>query len=266
MTFWLRVRRRMEVGARYSWQRRRIQKIVYRRVKATQAVTYDRLTDAVGYIYGMDVKGDIAEFGTMTGRSAVALATAQSIHEALFARDERAGKKLWLFDSFQGLPEPTATVDLSSPHVQSGLWSQGACRGMSEEQLKQLIGKILRREDFGILPGWFANSLTLFKPRNGLALVHIDCDLYQSTADVLQGIFGRQLVSEGAVVLFDDWDCNAASPALGERRAWTEAVADFEIVSSDLGSYGLAGRAFLVHSYAGSESIDRQPDPKDEVG
>ena len=42
-----------------------------------QEEIFKALIGGVQYVYGMDVKGDIAEFGTMTGRTAVAIAVAQ---------------------------------------------------------------------------------------------------------------------------------------------------------------------------------------------
>lgn len=38
-----------------------------------QFETFRALINGMNYVYGMHVEGDIAEFGTMTGRTAVAL-------------------------------------------------------------------------------------------------------------------------------------------------------------------------------------------------
>jgi hypothetical protein len=57
------------------------------------------------------------------------------------------------------------------------------------------------------------------------------------------------MVSPGAVIHFDDWDCNRADPGLGERRAWSEAVSKFGIEYSDCGQYGWGSRKVIVHSY-----------------
>jgi hypothetical protein len=47
------------------------------------------------------------------------------------------------------------------------------------------------------------------------------------TMDALVPPFGRGMISEGAVILFDDWNCNRANPAFGERRAWREYPGGF---------------------------------------
>jgi len=85
--------------------------------------------------------------------------------------------------------------------------------------------------------------------RTRFALIHVDCDLYQSTLDVLVHVFSRGMVSEGAALFFDDWNCNRASRVLGEQRAWAEVVERFRIEYSDSGEYGITGRKFLVHAY-----------------
>jgi hypothetical protein len=88
---------------------------------------YRRLSEGVYYVFGMGVEGDIAEFGTMSGRTAVALAASVNYcNYVLNSSDIRHGfkeqRKLWLFDSFEGLPEARTSVDKTSIHVNSGIW------------------------------------------------------------------------------------------------------------------------------------------------
>jgi hypothetical protein len=78
--------------------------------------------------------------------------------------------------------------------------------------------------------------------------VHLDCDLYSSTAEVLEYLFVHRHVAEGSVVFFDDWNCNRASPQMGQRRAWREAVERHRIEFSDCGEYAVLGHKFIVHA------------------
>lgn len=93
------------------------------------------LSFGVAAVYGGQVDGDIAEFGTMTGTTAVALARAIASCDAhLGYALDIAGlrpKQLHLFDSFEGLPPANNPVDLGSPHVRSGAWGPGTCVGLS---------------------------------------------------------------------------------------------------------------------------------------
>jgi hypothetical protein len=112
---------------------------------------YIKLANAVGYVYGCGVRGDIAEFGTMTGRTAVVLATAIAINQRKYILDSRNNKKLFLFDSFEGLPEARFEVDRETDLVSSNIWGKGSCSGMNEVELDCLIAKYLDQERFSII-------------------------------------------------------------------------------------------------------------------
>lgn len=215
-------------------------------------VTY-ALTLGVAAVYGVEVEGDVAEFGTMTGVSAVALA------EAMAACDRHLGyaldaaglppKALHLFDSFEGLPEVVTEVDAGAPHVRSGVWAPGTCVGLSRAQLEERAGAVFDPERIRTFEGWFKDTLVTIPDGTTYSLVHIDSDLYESARDVLDYLFGHGMISEGALIFFDDWNCNRGSPQFGERRAWEECVAKYAVRYSDEGGYGLFSHKFIVHGY-----------------
>jgi len=213
-------------------------------------VRYIALAEGVSYVFGYAVKGHIAEFGTMTGRSAVALATAVSLHEHKYIGDSRSGKKLFLFDSFEGLPEARFEVDKASHHVANGFWKKGTCKGLSEVGLSDLISKYLDRKKYFVIKGWFKDTVPKIPDGTLFSMIHIDGDLYESTIDVLDNLFERKMVANGAMIFFDDFDCNAADPLLGERLAWSELTAKYSINFSDMGAYSDACHRFIIHSYS----------------
>jgi hypothetical protein len=213
-----------------------------------------KLARSCEYVYGMSVKGDIAEFGTQTARTAVMFATALRFLNETYKNDKegRGNKKLWLFDSFQGLPESeTDSVDAVSPHVASGTWAKGKCKGYNALQMEKIISQILNKETFEVIEGWFSESLENISSDNGFALVHVDCDLYRSTIDVLDNLFDKSMINNGCLILFDDFNCNMAAPEFGERRAWREMIEKYEIEYSSYGNYGPCCHAFLIHNYTG---------------
>lgn len=118
---------------------------------------------------------------------------------------------------------------------------------MSEKQLTEYMATILPSEDIVVIKGWYRDTARHLD--RTFACLHIDCDLYESTMDALVPLFTKQLVSPGAIILFDDWNCNRADPRYGERAAWRELTERFVIVSSDEGGYGVAGHKFIVHGY-----------------
>lgn len=202
--------------------------------------TAKQLRLGVQYIHECAVEGDVAEFGIGATFTAQVLAKAMS---------PLTCRRLHLFDSFRGLPESTARADFESPHVRSGVWRAGALHAerITPERVRGICGRYMPEERALVYPGWFKETIAdLTSP---LALLHIDCDLYQSATDVLDSVFSRGLVSEGAVVFFDDWNCNRASPHFGERRAWAEAVEKYHIIASNCGDYGFASHKLIVHDY-----------------
>lgn len=211
----------------------------------------DKLAQAVDYVVLAAVEGDVAEFGTLTGLTAAALARSMREVERFGGDWIRAHglaeKRLHLFDSFEGFPGVSAAADVESPHVASGVWAEGQGKGRSEAELLEICGAYLDRSRIHTHAGWFRDSLSRLDPGARFALVHLDCDLYESTLDVLTDLFERDRWSDGCTLLFDDWNCNRASPRFGERRAWAECVERYRPSFTDCGGYGPVGWQFLLH-------------------
>lgn len=193
------------------------------------------------YVCKSGVDGNIAEFGTNSGRTASVLALAT--HN--FSND----KRLLCFDSFEGLPPIELEIDKQHRDVINGVWHENAFCDLDEHELSELLSTIIDTKRIGIHKGWFKESLSYISKQTKFALVHIDADLYASAVDVLDYIFANALVSDGCVVLFDDFNCSCASNELGERKAWGEMVEKYKIKYSDGGWYGWAGWRFIVHEY-----------------
>ena len=96
--------------------------------------------------------------------------------------------------------------------------------------------------------GWFADTLERIRPQTKFAMLHLDCDLYQSSLEVLDHVFAKNRISDGCVVFFDDWNTNRSSPLLGQRRAWRETVDKHRVKFSDCGDYAVLGHKFVVHA------------------
>jgi len=214
------------------------------------------LTRSVDYVYGSRVDGDIIEFGTFRGTTARFIAqNMKSWHQTLEKKgrlNQMTEKRLYLFDSFKGLPQSNAKQDLENILVQTGVWAAGTCNGLTSEELTALILQTgLSREDFFIYDGWFRATVSTLPSTARFACIHVDCDLYQSTIDALTPLFSRGQIMRGAVILFDDWNFSAADDAVGERAAWIELVAKFSISFEGMGYYGAYGYRVLVKKYSG---------------
>lgn len=214
---------------------------------------YEEIAKSVSYCIYASVEGHFAEFGTCTGNTASLIAYSLAYYRQHMAEHEAShgipSRELHLFDSFAGFPEATHEVDINSPHVASGAWGEGTAKGLSEQELRDVCAEFLPEQLINTYSGWFSDSLTQLPLGLKLAFIHIDCDLYQSTIDVLDNLFMQRVISEGAVVLFDNWLCNRARPDMAEQKAWQEMIQKYNVAATDLGIYGCVGNRFIIHSY-----------------
>ena len=142
-----------------------------------------------------DVPGDIVECGVGAGRSLYLLAS--------LTEGGTQPRRLWGFDSFQGLPPP-------GPHDQAerrpGKIKAGKLAYSEEEVRARLIAygaserKLAERVVF--VPGYFPKSFPRYTG-GPIALLHLDVDLYQSYRDCLD--FFEPKVAPGGVVAFDEY-------------------------------------------------------------
>lgn len=203
-------------------------------------------------VWGGAIHGHIAEFGTMSGRSATVLAEGISFYlKERAEKDEKHNigeRKFYLFDSFKGLPESTEKADIESPEVATGIWGQSTCKELTAEQLKNQLSKYLPEEKLEIYEGWFEDTLPTLPKGIKFAYVHIDCDLYKSTIDILDYLFQNDALANGAMLFFDDWNSNHASNQYGQRRAWKESIEKYDINFSDCGEYAGTSWKFIIHT------------------
>jgi O-methyltransferase len=208
---------------------------------------------ALEYVAVAGVLGEVLEFGVLGGF------TARILCETM--RDLFVLKQIHLFDSFDGLPEFTSPVDANSYDIAGRkLWADkmrfpdSFVQDLGEPIDHHIFSRlcdVLSPERIFVYRGFFAD--TLQKPL-GLkaALIHVDCDLYQSTKEVLTRLFDTDVLQDGCVLMFDDYNCFKASPYYGERRAFREFLegqARFE--ATPFFSYGFNGAAFFLHERPG---------------
>jgi O-methyltransferase len=150
--------------------------------------------------YASHLPGDLAECGVYRGGTALLLCRVTAGRR----------KRLYLFDSFEGLP----ALD---PHKDE--WFE---EGQFTIETVDSVRHLLR--DFGdvtdIRAGWIPETFSGLEDRT-YAFAHVDVDLYQSALDCCRYFYPR-LVPGGAIV-FDEYGFAATR---GERDAVDEFFAD----------------------------------------
>lgn len=159
-------------------------------------------------------KGDIVECGVWNGGSAALLAEAAGIRDG--------GRACWLFDSFQGLPEPTER----DPEEIRRYWFRGWNTG-DPERVAGIWKRLgLPGEALRIREGWFHESFDR-APIESIAILHIDADWYEPVRLCLETWYGK--VGPGGAVILNDyglWDgaTRAVDDFLRERELQVEIL------------------------------------------
>src|SRR5688500_8699611 len=151
-----------------------------------------------------EVTGSVCEFGSAGGESFLNL-------YFQFARASAVIPHFFLFDSFEGLP----ALDERTPHAG---WKQGDFRFSLPEFLERMDFYRVPRGAYTPVKGFYNQTLTAENHSRlnmgPLSLVHIDCDLFDSTRLALR--FVTQNLQPGTVLLFDDYYCSKADLQMGE--------------------------------------------------
>jgi len=159
-----------------------------------QLLFYNEMVDKI-----RDVPGDIAEFGVSGGVSLMCFTRLVDTYEN--GLDHKEKRRIYGFDSFEGLPE-LGSHDISKVAENAHMKKGGFVDDIGFQYLLNFVSK---HSNVQLRKGWFSQTLPVFLEENpavSFALVHIDCDLYESTMDVLTRVWNH--VTPGGMVLFDE--------------------------------------------------------------
>jgi O-methyltransferase len=159
------------------------------------------------------LRGDLVECGVARGGSAAMMALV----------NERFPQPatLWLFDSYEGLPDPTAEDfedDSTGSHVRP--LPKGACLGTYEGVAALLYDRLrLPRERVKMVRGWFQDTLPATVGNIGaISILRLDGDWYESTKCCLEHLYDKVL--PGGFVIADDYhSCFGCTRAVDEFLA-----------------------------------------------
>lgn len=158
------------------------------------------------------VGGDVVELGVYRGGTAAVLGKACAA--------SNMKRRLWLFDSFEGLPEPRSEDGLEAARYAAGrvggkAESIGECVGTRVE-VERLLFESAQLDPSGVtlVEGWYQHTLGKVEIES-IALLHLDCDWYESVQLALETLYER-VVPGGWVVLDDYGEWRGARLALHE--------------------------------------------------
>jgi O-methyltransferase len=174
------------------------------------AEALENLKDCIVSVLRDNVPGDLMECGVFRGGAAIYM---RGVLAALEVED----RKVWLADSFQGLPQPERLLDSV---VHAYLKAIGSFIVGFYEVMAACSAFDLLDDKMEFLPGWFDDTLPgLSHP---LAVLRCDGDWYGSTLTILESLYDQ--VSPGGFVIIDDYN-----PVFGAYQAVNEFRAQKDI-------------------------------------
>ncbi|MDE0863626.1 MAG: class I SAM-dependent methyltransferase [Rubripirellula sp.] len=161
------------------------------------------LCEAVRYLSENKIEGDIVECGVWRGGSMMAIAS-------MLSRFDDQDRELFLFDTFEGMSEPTehdvsiggVTAETLLDEEDIGDAKSVWCVSSLAEVKSNMAKMDYPTEKVHFIPGKVEDTI----PANGpgkIALLRLDTDWYESTAHELEHFFSRLV--DGGVLIVDDY-------------------------------------------------------------
>ena len=146
-----------------------------------------------------DVPGVIVECGVGRGESLFYLLA--------LCGDSQRHRHVWGFDSFQGFPKPTPEDASPRGTQEEDFWGDyagfDAVKIFTDALALYGIDPTLVQSNLTVVKGWFEKSLNTFPKDVKIALLHLDCDLYQSYKTCLERLYDR--VEVGGIIAVDEY-------------------------------------------------------------
>jgi O-methyltransferase len=181
------------------------------------------IEECVSTIIEEGIPGDLLEAGVWRGGAAIYM------RALLFAFGD-PNRRVWVADSFEGLPPPDAANFAQDTSMDLSGYEELA---VSLEMVQSNFARYGMLDDrVHFLKGWFKDTLSS-APIDRLALLRLDGDYYESTIQGLEGLYDK--VSVGGYVIIDDYFTFEPCRRAVEDFRVANTISD-EIVQVDQGS------------------------------
>jgi len=158
----------------------------------------DNLQSCLESVLARQVPGDFIETGVWRGGASIFMRAVLKAHGV-------ADRRVWVADSFAGLPPPDAA---RYPQDAESLLHKANFLAVSVEEVRANFARYNLLDDQVIfLKGWFRETLPPLRDRKW-ALIRLDGDLYESTTDGLVNLYPN--LSPGGYLIVDDYGAVAA--------------------------------------------------------
>lgn len=155
------------------------------------------------YILSNNIKGDFVECGVWRGGSSMLIAK-------MLANRNITNKKIFMYDTFDGMSEPTdhdsdfkhkkafQQLKKSSKKDQLSVWCYA-----SFEEVKENMAKVTSADNIFMVKGKVEETLPNEQHKDGIALLRLDTDWYESTHHELIHLYPN--LTTNGVIIIDDY-------------------------------------------------------------
>jgi O-methyltransferase len=168
------------------------------------------------------VQGDLIETGAWRGGACIYM-------RAMLAVLGDNDRRVWVADSFKGLPPPNSTI---YPADAKEKFHEIEFLKVSLDDVKANFVKFNMLDDrVRFLEGWFKDTLPS-APIAKLAILRLDGDMYESTINSLDALYAK--VSPGGFVIVDDYgSVPACRKAVNDFREQYKVLEPIETIDTD---------------------------------
>jgi O-methyltransferase len=166
----------------------------------------DNLTACVEKVLENNVPGDFIETGVWRGGACILMRGILSAHGV-------TDRKVYVADSFQGLPPPDAA---KYPADAGDIHHTFSFLAVSRQQVEENFRRFgLLDSQVVFLEGWFKDTLPKL-PAQPMAIIRLDGDMYESTMDALTHLHPK--LSPGGFCIIDDYMIESCRRAVEDYR------------------------------------------------
>lgn len=171
-----------------------------------------------------EIRGDVVECGIGGGESLLFLCSV--------CADQYQFRRVWGFDSFKGFPKFSEEDSGETNSEVEGHWKQAGngvplVRVVLDAFAMFGIPKQWIRSNVTVIAGFFNETLEMYTGE-GIALLHLDCDLYNSYKTCLGQLYDK--VVTGGIIAVDEYAGTMEHLVFpGARKAIDEFMADKDV-------------------------------------
>jgi O-methyltransferase len=171
----------------------------------------DQMQRCIEDVLTRNIPGDLIEAGVWRGGMTIFMRAVLMAYQA-------TDRKVWVADSFAGLPEADGKNDTFA-------WRKGDMAVSLEIVRTNFARYGLLDDQVVFLKGFFCDTLPA-APISRLSILRVDADMYASTMDVLRNLY--PVLSPGGYAIFDDYlnlpDCRRAIDEFRLANGVTEQI------------------------------------------